>query len=70
MNKMIKHLEGKEPPIPYNAPLPCVLPLICERPKPIVIVVKLSKLSIALLRIPNGKHIWFWYETAPAADAS
>ena len=22
-----------------------------------------------LLRIPNGKRIWFWYKTAPAAAA-
>ena len=27
--------------------------------------------SSHLLRIPNGKRIWFWYETAPApVDAS
>ena len=29
-----------------------------------------TQLLCYLLRIPNGKRIWFWYETALAADAS
>ena len=26
--------------------------------------------TLILLHIPNGKRIWFWYKTVPAADAS
>ena len=28
-----------------------------------------AKFKLLLLRIPNGKRIWFWYKTAPAAPA-
>ena len=40
--------------------------LICYNTLPFVLILYL----LMLLRIPNGKRIWFWYETATPADAS